>query len=104
MEKYVYINGHTLYIKATGNSDGVLVGECVVGVVGGGVLTYFTGGLGDIWVGGAIGTYITGLCASAIEQSWLAQAFSSLSVPHTVSDAAGLSQAKLNVSINAGVL
>jgi D-serine dehydratase len=42
MEKYVYINGHTLYIKATGNSDGVLVGVYVVGVVGGGVLAYAT--------------------------------------------------------------
>jgi hypothetical protein len=43
MEKYVYINGSTLYIKATGNSGGLLVGDCVVGVLGGELLLTLLG-------------------------------------------------------------
>ncbi len=73
MEHYSYdpTIGRYIYIQASGNGQGQLIGDCVVGIVGGAIMTYISGGFADIFYGGAASAWIEASCGISIEQSWV---------------------------------
>ncbi len=64
---YDYSIGQYLYISAPFDAQtGELIGECVVGIVGGAILTVMSDGISEVWYSGSAGAWISANCGISI--------------------------------------